>query len=126
VSTPAGHWPYWAVQRLVGLVTSEWHLFDGQMALRGVDPIALPFDRFLNLVFAWATEGADKKSREDFVAMLMKPPPSATVEDVRRLPEWEEGAAGNDFMAQLNARRGAGRVTTQGVVNVPGGPNVAG
>lgn len=51
-------------------------------------------------------EGATTESREEFDKKLFMPPAGLTEDTMRDLPEWQEGAAGNDFMAQLAARGG--------------------
>lgn len=95
---------------------SDWFAFDGAMAMRGVDPLSLPFDRFLHLVYAHLIEHADKKQREEIDKQLMAPPANVKAEVVAAQPEWADGAAGNQFMAQMALRGGAGRVGAQGIV----------
>lgn len=51
-------------------------------------------------------EGATTESREKFDKDLFAPPPGLSEDTMRDLPEWQDGAAGNDFMAQLAARGG--------------------
>lgn len=48
--------PYTAVAGLVHIADEFWHEIDGACARAGVDPLELPFHRFLNLVYAWACE----------------------------------------------------------------------
>ena len=47
---------YGAVGGLIEIADIFWHQIDGACARAGFDPLALPFDRFLNLVYAWAVE----------------------------------------------------------------------
>lgn len=51
-------------------------------------------------------DGATTESREEFDTKLFLPPPGLGEAAMRDLPEWQEGAAGNDFMAQMAARGG--------------------
>jgi hypothetical protein len=39
-----------------------------------VDPVKLPFDRFLNLVHFFMIDGAEEKDRNSFEMRLNKPP----------------------------------------------------
>lgn len=50
--------------------------------------------------------------------MLNHPPAGTKTEQIRSSMEWDEGAAGAAFMAQMAARGGAGRVARDGVRNV--------
>jgi hypothetical protein len=52
------------------------------------------------------TDGTSIEVREEFDKGLFKPPAGVSETTMRDLPEWQEGAAGNDFMAQLAARGG--------------------
>lgn len=72
----------------------------------------------MNAIYAWLIKDAGREDIEKFDADLRKPPPGAIVEDVRDSGGWEPGDAGADFMAQLAARGGAGRVGRDGVTNV--------
>lgn len=106
------------VLRLVAIWSDDPDRFDGQMALRGVDHMRLPFHRWLNLVQEWLLDGADKKGRDELLAQLGKPPPGVTAEAMRSTKEWDAGAQGAHFMAALAARGGAGRVSVSGNRNV--------
>jgi hypothetical protein len=50
----------WATQEAV------WPHFDGWCAARNVDHWELPWDRWLNLVYYFATRNADEDSRKEF------------------------------------------------------------
>lgn len=63
-------------------------------------------------------EHADKKQKAEIDRQLDQPPPGATAEQIRETVEWEPGAAGASFMAQMAGRGGAGRVAATGVRNV--------
>jgi hypothetical protein len=47
---------YSAVLGLVEIADQYWNEIDGACARYGVDPLALPFPRFLRLVYAWVIE----------------------------------------------------------------------
>lgn len=55
-------------------VGSVWERFDGQMAMKNVAPLELEFERFLNLVYAWYTDGMDEQEIAKFDAKLWIPP----------------------------------------------------
>lgn len=61
---------------------------------------------------------ADEEGREKIDGVLQKPPPGVKAEAIRSSKEWAPGAAGADFMSQLAARGGAGRVSVTGNRNV--------
>ncbi len=69
-------------------------------------------------MYHWLTDGAEKKAIEEFDNALRKPPPGVTSEAIRDSREWAAGAAGAQFMGQLAARGGAGRVAVSGNRNV--------
>lgn len=60
--------------RLIGLIKNEWSAFDGLLASQDVDPMLLPFDRFLNTVHWWATKEATQESLTRFERRLWMPP----------------------------------------------------
>lgn len=68
-------------------------MIDGSVALQGGDPIALPFDRFLNLVYAWVTERLDEQARRRFDVMIDRPLPG---EEPRTGP-WSDEAMESAF-----------------------------
>lgn len=45
--------PFTTRVRLCSFAASYWQAFDGEFAARGQDPLDLPFDRFLNAVYAF-------------------------------------------------------------------------
>lgn len=69
-------------QRLVGAVSSteEWPRFDGWLASQGIDPLELPTDRLLNLIYHYLVRDGDRGSKEGqaalrkFEAQLWRPP----------------------------------------------------
>lgn len=61
--------------RLVQLVRTEWATFDGLLASRNVDPLALPPHRFFSTVYWWATRNAGEQADIDkFNRRLWQPP----------------------------------------------------
>lgn len=62
-------------QRLVSLVRKEWASFDGLLASRNIDPLAMPPDRMLNLAYWYATRNAtDQDQIVKFDRHLWMPP----------------------------------------------------
>jgi len=47
---------YPAVAGLIRIADEFWPEIDGACARTGFDPLELPFDRFLNLIYAWSCE----------------------------------------------------------------------
>ena len=61
--------------RLVGLARREWASLDGELSSRGIDPLLMPPDRFLNLIYWWATHNAAEQQQIDkFDRKLWRPP----------------------------------------------------
>lgn len=60
----------------------------------------------------------DKDARDNFDTQINKPPAGTPSEVIRATKEWDEGDAAADFMAQLAARGGAGRVSVTGTRGV--------
>lgn len=58
----------------MGLVSNDWSTFDGWAVSRGFDPLTLPFDRFLSVVYHWATRGGEPEEVEKFNTRLYRPP----------------------------------------------------
>jgi hypothetical protein len=90
--------PYEACVRLIAYAGIYWEAFDGELATRGIDPLALAFNRFLNAVYAWVlaevrgrgletlslTEGIERLNAE-----LLKPLPGSRREPSRAVIEDE-------------------------------------
>lgn len=64
--------------RLLAMASGQWDTFDGWTAAQGVDPLALPFDRLLSLIYFWATKDGDPEQVERFYIRLWRPPPGET------------------------------------------------
>lgn len=60
------------------MVTQDWPTFDGWAAARNVDPLTLPYPRFLNLAYYWGTKDTDANGRDRFDGALWIPPPGET------------------------------------------------
>lgn len=65
--------PYAAGLRLTYLAATNWRQIDGTCALRGIDPLTLPYERFLNLVYAIYVENMDKPTRDKFDLQIFMP-----------------------------------------------------
>lgn len=78
--------PYPVATVLTALVTEDqnWGAFDGWCASQGFNPIELPWRRFLNLVYYWATRGKDQKQLDQFNAELNKATSRWNMEMLRR------------------------------------------
>lgn len=63
--------------RLLHLMEDRWETFDGWYAVEasGNDPLDLPFDRLLSVVYYWATQEADEQEVQKFDTRLHRPPP---------------------------------------------------
>ena len=92
-----GWTPYEVVVRLIFTVAEHWTAFDGQAALKGVDPLELPFDRLLNAIYAWLGERV--KDHDQFEYQLTRPIPGRVVEVTEEMMDEE----GRDFMAFAGA-----------------------
>lgn len=56
---------YAAACRLFGIAGYLWWEIDGACARQGFDPLDLPLDRFLSLVYSWFTERLSHSTKED-------------------------------------------------------------
>lgn len=133
--------PYAAAAVLTAIITEErnWQVFDGWCASRNVAPLQLPWRRFLNLTYYWATRGKDEKQLKKFDSELAnavsrwnmemirseladaKPAPTATTKAEARQrarggelptpPEWwnEDTAARESMMAARQLAARGGR-----------------
>lgn len=57
-------------------------MFDGWCASQNVDPLELPWDRCLNLVYFFATRNASKEKKQEFDAAMSK---QVTAETLRNM-----------------------------------------
>lgn len=92
--------------RLALSLSSYWTRIDGQAALNGVDPLALPLPRLLSLTYAWLTGEADEDELRRFDLRLWRPIPGREV-DPDDLGVWspeEETGALRGLAEALNVR----------------------
>ena len=62
-------------QRLLSLASRHWPSIDGSLAASlTTDPLRLPVDRFLNLIYWWATNEASAEDVRRFDQRLWMPP----------------------------------------------------
>ena len=75
---------YAAAGFLAAWVTQDevWPLFDGWCASNNVDPLALPWDRCLNLIYFFATRNASKEKKQEFDAAMSK---QVTADTLRKM-----------------------------------------
>jgi len=59
-----------------------WPLFDGWCASQNVDPLDLPWDRCLNLIYFFATRNASKEKKQEFDAAMTE---QTTAETLRKM-----------------------------------------
>lgn len=72
--------PYRVAIRLIGLATLHWAEIDGEAAARGIEPLALRPDRFLNFIYWFTVRNATQEGREQINAELDKPLPGQAKE----------------------------------------------
>lgn len=77
--------PYYAAFSLAGWAAANWNEFDGWCAAHGVDPLALTFDRLLNLVYWRMIQYADKEKRAAIDLLLASAPDAERDPDA---PSW--------------------------------------
>lgn len=70
-----GRKPYERCVRLCAFAAVYWEAFDGKLASRQVDPLDLPFDRFLNAVFWFVIEeqrggGLERASLDETIKLV--------------------------------------------------------
>lgn len=59
-----------------------WPIFDGWCASQNVDPLELPWDRCLNLIYFFATRNATKEKKQEFDAAMSK---QVTADTLRKM-----------------------------------------
>ena len=64
-------------------------MFDGWCASQNVDPLELPWDRCLNLVYYFATRNASKEKKQEFDAAMSK---QITAETLRKMAATRKNA----------------------------------
>lgn len=61
-------------QKLLAIAEGHWVTIDGKAAWRGIDLLTMPFDRFLNAVYRYATKDGTPDSIRKFDIRLWIPP----------------------------------------------------
>lgn len=79
-------------QKLLATIEEHWVTVDGEAALRGIDLMELPFDRFLNAVYHFATREGTVESIRRFDIRLWMPPPGVVPTRGPWSPEAETSA----------------------------------
>lgn len=100
-------------QRLVGFASQNWPRFDGWAASRNIDPLGLPIDRMLSMVYFWATQFADEKETRKFDARLWIPPKD---EEIPAQSPWSaenERSAFSAFSREISGGAESSAVRTQ-------------
>jgi len=65
--------------RLFASAKQYWPTFDGWAASRGIDPMDLPVDRFLNLVYHFLTRNGTQEEIDKVDRTLWMPPKGVAV-----------------------------------------------
>lgn len=119
--------PYYVTRNLLGAIMQDdaWPTFDGFLASQGVETLALPLDRLLNLTYWWLTRAADRSTPQGqqalrkFDALIWRPPPGEAPETGPWSAE-AETAAFRAFKAQVNPEQA--RKAAQGAKGADGRP----
>lgn len=53
---------------------ADWTEFDGWAVTQGFDPLDLPVDRLLSVIYFWATKDGDESGKARFDTRLYMPP----------------------------------------------------
>lgn len=97
-------------QRLVASLDQYWVRIDGQMARQGVDPMELPFDRLLSVIYVYLIGESDEDQIQKFDLKLFRPPPGWKA-PITEGP-WSAGAersALSAFAVQVGLKKAAGQ-----------------
>lgn len=90
-------------QRLLATIKAHWVAFDGWAVtvLAGGDPLRLPLDRYLNLIYHWLTDGADREEIAKFDKRLWMPPKGVAAPKGSPWSAEAETGAFRAFVAQV-------------------------
>lgn len=122
------------VEFLYQWATSDpvWPFFDGWCASRNVDHLALPWDRWLNLVYYFATRNASKEDRDKFdtaiaehVSAWYLKKARPVIEEARKQPQPKDGGRqrrlppkpvgwGDDVSNTFNSKAAMTTMTSRG------------
>lgn len=92
--------------RLLNTAKAQWSAFDGWAAasLSGADPLDLPLDRFVNLIYWWAIRDAEPEEIPKFDQRLWRPPPGVAPAPGSPWSAEAETAAFKGFAAAFKGR----------------------
>lgn len=76
-------------QRLLAVAAKHWVTLDGD---RADDILELPFDRFLNTIYRYATKGGNEVALAQYDQWLWMPPPGVVATRGPWSPEAEQSA----------------------------------
>lgn len=99
-----GRPPYQAAHRLLAIAEARWAEVDA--AYLQVDILTLPFDRFLNAVYAWCVQQfifAPPEKREEFDTMLTAPLETEGQSKTDKY-KFSDEASADSFMAAMGQR----------------------
>ena len=97
--------PYTAITRLYSYAAAHWVDIDGDCVLRGVEPLLLPPNRFLNLLRHWFQQRVEDK--DQWEQTLLVPLPTEPVRPTPTPLEAEMEAEGfAAFYAQVTGGKG--------------------
>lgn len=65
--------PYRRAVRLCEVAVGHWESIDGLYSGQGVDILALPFSRYLSVIYVWALEHQSSEDAEKWMAELDSP-----------------------------------------------------
>lgn len=101
-------------QRLLGSVQAHWTAFDGwsMTVLAGGDPLRLPLDRLLNLIYHWLTDGGDRDEVARFDRRLWMPPKGEAAPKNSPWSAEAETAAFKMFAAEVKSTPQIGKDAT--------------
>lgn len=103
-------------QRLLSIASSHWARIDGALAASlTTDPLDLPIDRFLNLVYWRAVDGGSEEDVRKFESRLWMPPVGVAPAPQSPWSPENETRAFKGLVAEVGskAREGAPVTTTE-------------
>ena len=62
-----------AAVRLSEVAVHNWSRIDGEYSGKGIDLLALPFHRFLNVIYVWVLEHMAQEDADKFIATIDSP-----------------------------------------------------
>lgn len=93
--------------RLVATVHKNWAQFDGWAASLNIDPLEIPFPRFMNLAYFWLTgKGEAEKNDVDKIDRRLFMPPKGVAATEGPWSKEAETASFAAFSAEFQALAG--------------------